>query len=514
MNVVNYLFENSWKSEKNVILGRDEEITYKELSRRVFGTARFLQEKIEEKRTENKKDKPHVIVMAKNSTFFIESYLGTILAGAICVPVDIKASKNKLEEILRITNAKHLFVSKKCMQRVQDFFSKQELEERKIILIEENDLESELSKSSHIDYQRDFFPTVYNANDEETAVIIFTSGSEGKQKGVMLSHRNIIANTDSIVKYLKLSEKDVMEVVLPFYYCYGTSLLHTHLRVGAGLVLNNKFFLPGTVIEDLNKYKCTGFAGVPSTFQILLRVAKIDKHTFPFLRYMTQAGGKLPEEMIKEMIKAINPAQFIVMYGQTEATARLSYLPAEYNLSKLGSIGKGIPGVQLEVLSEEGKQIKVGEKGELVAFGDNVMQGYFKDIELTAKILREGKLYTGDLATVDEEGFIYIVGRGKQILKVGGNRVSPKEIENVICMMPEVVSCAVIGKEDAILGEAIKTFVVLQKEAKEKIFAEDIKAWCKEKLETYKIPKEIMIVESLPTNSYGKVMIEELKRLK
>src|SRR5690606_39012272 len=174
------------------------------------------------------------------------------------------------------------------------------------------------------------------------AEIVYTSGSTGLPKGVMISHQNIIANTQSIIEYLSLTSKDIMQVVLPFFYCYGLSLLHTHLRVGGSIVLNNSFIFIGSVINDLKRYRCTGFAGVPSHYQILLKKSQSFKTTdFPDLRYVTQAGGKLHDVFIDEFIDTFPKIAFFVMYGQTEATARLSYLPPHMVSVKKGSIGKG-----------------------------------------------------------------------------------------------------------------------------------------------------------------------------
>lgn len=345
---------------------------------------------------------------------------------------------------------------------------------------------------------------------EDVAVILFTSGSTGNPKGVMLTHYNLIYNTNSIIEYLKLTNKDRVETVLPFYYCYGTSILHTHFRVSGSLVINNKFMFPQTVIEEINKYNCTGFSGVPSTYQILLRMTDMKNTKFPTLRYITQAGGKLPEIFIKQLIDILGVVDIFIMYGQTEATARLSYLPPYLIKEKMNSIGKGIKGTQLQVLNSEGNKVRVGEIGEVVAQGDNIMKGYFNDKQATDKVLIKGNLYTGDVAKVDDEGYIYIVAREKNIIKSGGIRISPKEIEDVILQIPEVVECVVIGVLDDILGEAAKAFVVLVAD-KPFIDFKYILDFCKKQLPSYKTPRYIEFLSTLPKNSSGKVLIKQLK---
>jgi acyl-CoA synthetase (AMP-forming)/AMP-acid ligase II len=206
------------------------------------------------------------------------------------------------------------------------------------------------------------------------------------------------------------------------------------------------FIMLGGIINDLKRFRCTGFAGVPTHFQILLRKSESFKTAgFPDLRYVTQAGGKLHNAFISEFIENFPEIRFNVMYGQTEATARLSWLPPEKLPEKIGSCGKAIPGVELRVADEQGNPVKPGESGEILAYGDNIMKGYYKDAVSTSQTLKNGWLHTGDLATVDEEGYIYLTARKKEIIKVGGRRVSPKEIEEVIVSMPDVIDCSIEG---------------------------------------------------------------------
>jgi acyl-CoA synthetase (AMP-forming)/AMP-acid ligase II len=342
-------------------------------------------------------------------------------------------------------------------------------------------------------------------DDNTIAEIIFTSGSTGTPKGVMITHGNIISNTGSIVEYLELTQKDTMCVVLPFFYCYGLSLLHTHLRVGGSIVLNNTFIFLGSVINDLINYKCTGFAGVPSHFQILLKKSKTFKDTeFSDLRYVTQAGGKLHDVFINDFVASFPNVPFFVMYGQTEATSRLSYLPPPMLQKKIGSAGKAIPGVTFKVVDKEGRTVGVNQEGELLASGNNVMLGYYKDPESTKDALKEGWLYTGDIAKMDRDGYIYIMARKKEIIKVGGKRVSPKEIEEVVLSAPEVVDCTIVGVEDDILGEAIEATIVLNTKLDHEVMKDKILALCAKKLSAYKIPQKIVFTDRLVTNATGK----------
>jgi len=441
-------------------------------------------------------------LVSENSNFFIENYFGIIKSGVICVPINPALSVNEIKYIIDSLNIKLVFTQNKFSEKINGLVCKDvevytDISECELICVSQNNY----IKDKDIDIQ------------EDVAVILFTSGSTGNPKGVMLTHYNLIYNTSSIIEYLKLSERDRVETVLPFYYCYGTSILHTHFRVGGSLVINNKFMFPQTVLEDINKYKCTGFSGVPSTYQILLRMTDIKNIKFPSLRYITQAGGKLPEIFIKQLIDILKGVDIFIMYGQTEATARLSYLPPHLINEKMNSIGRGLKGTDLLVLNNGGARVKSGETGEVVARGGNIMKGYFNDTDETDKVLKQGYLYTGDLAKVDDEGYIYIVSREKNIIKSGGIRISPKEIEDIILQIPQVVECVVIGVEDDILGEAVKAFVVLT-ENKSFIDFKYIIDFCKKQLPTYKTPRYIEFLKALPKNSSGKVLIKSLSKSK
>lgn len=493
MTFTDYVFEFSSRLDKTAIIDKTN-ISYKELYSKISIISNLI------KRV-NIGHEDKIVLISGNSHFFIESYFGIIKSGCTCVPINPTLSNVDIEYIINSCSPKAIFIEKCFLDRIAEIAGKD------IKIITEDDIDAFLINKADDEVSKEEIEIDLK---KHVAVILFTSGSTAKPKGVMLTHHNLYYNTNSIIEYFKLNSKDRIEVVLPFYYCFGTSLLHTHLRVGGSLVINNRFMFPESVLDDIEKYQCTGFAGVPSNYQILLRKSSIKNRNFPSLRYVAQAGGKLTDNFIKELKQTLNGTEIFIMYGQTEATARLSYLPPNMLEEKLGSIGKGIPGTILKVIDKEGKDIKTGEIGEVVALGENIMKGYFNDEEETDKVIRNGHLYTGDLATVDDDGYIYIVAREKQIIKSGGNRISPKEIENIIIQIPGVIETAVIGVEDDILGEAIKAFVVLNDEAFE-VNEKYIIEHCKEKLASYKVPKYAVFLERLPKNSSGKVMIGDLK---
>ena len=493
MNAFDYFFEHSNELEKHFVAGPKETISYRDLYDRSIKMAKYLNTAVGKNQ--------NILLIASNSVFFIISYLAILKSGNVAVPLNPEIEQNNLD-----------FIQDKCQSKLVVIPARlaTKMHFNNASILDEKALNDIIDKDPlKVDFSKDTPP-------DQLAEIIFTSGSTGEPKGVMISHKNLIANTGSIVDYLCLTDHDTMLVVLPFYYCYGLSLLHTHLRAGGSIVLNNMFIMLGGVINDLKKFNCTGFAGVPTHFQILLRKSDSFKKTqFPDLQYVTQAGGKLHNAFISEFIEVFPHIRFNVMYGQTEATARLSWLPPEMLPEKIGSCGKAIPGVELIVADEQGNTVKPGENGEILAYGDNIMHGYYKDPQSTGQILKNGWLHTGDLATMDEEGYLYLTARKKEIIKVGGRRVSPKEIEEVIVSMPEVIDCSIEAVFDEILGETMKATVIVKEGAITAattglptvgaiVTPDSIKAWCGARLASYKIPQIIELKDKITITATGK----------
>ncbi len=480
MNVTEYLFEKSAHLEKDFILGNKETISFKTLHLQSSQMASYIFQTVGSEK--------NILLASTNNSFFLIGYLGIMLSGNVCIPVNPVIEKENLDYILKKGEVALSFVEKKFIEKFSSAI-KTITEESYGTLIANREL-----------FQ---VPTSFSANNP--ALIIFTSGSTGRPKGVILSHNNIIANTNSIIEYLHLNTNDIIETVLPFFYSYGLSLLHTHLRVGGSMVLNNNFVFIYSVLEDIQKYNCTGLAGVPSHFQILLSKSQsLKKMQLPSLKYVTQAGGKLHTRFIKEF-KAIYPdVNFHVMYGQTEATSRLAHLPPKDLFRKPGSIGKAIPGVELKVVNETAKEIQVGEIGEIVARGKNVMLGYFMDSCATENAIKDNWLHTGDMGTIDNEGYIYLTSRQNDIIKVLGKRVCPKEIEETLLSFPDIIDCQIEAIEDKISGEAIKATVIVNKNSKNNITEVTLKKYCAAKLTSYKIPQIIEIKQTLNISATGK----------
>jgi acyl-CoA synthetase (AMP-forming)/AMP-acid ligase II len=343
--------------------------------------------------------------------------------------------------------------------------------------------------------------------DLDLASIVYTSGSTGKPKGVMLSHLNLVSNTRSICADMGITAADRILSVLPFYYIYGQSLFYTHFAARGSVVIDNRFAYPNVVLDTMGNLEVTGFAGVPTTFMILLNQSTLKKRSFPALRYVSQAGGALAASIQREVAEAFPQARFFVMYGATEAAPRLTSGEPSRN-GKWGSIGKAIPNVRVFVGDAEGRPLPLGETGEIIARGSNIMMGYWKDPDGTAEVLRDGNYFTGDLGRMDGDGHIFIEGRIKDIIKVGGNRVSAQEIEEAILGLGGVLETAVIGVEDPILGEAVKAFVVFKDGA---LAFEEMRSRLRDSLPPYKIPTRFEARPQLPKAASGKILKSALR---
>lgn len=349
--------------------------------------------------------------------------------------------------------------------------------------------------------------TPYNHEYElydELALLLTTSGSTGSPKLVRQSYKNIEANTESIVEYLKLDKTEKPITTLPMNYTYGLSILNTHLWVGASIILTEKGLMQKEFWQQFKGFGATSFGGVPYTYEMLARL-RFFTMKLPSLRYMTQAGGKLSPELHEKFAEWAqnNGKKFIVMYGQTEATARMSYLPAEKSLEKYGSMGIAIPGGKLSLIDTEGHLITEPETvGELVYEGDNVTLGYAQcgeDLALGDE--RDGKLITGDMAKFDRDGFFYIVGRKKRFLKIYGNRVNLDETERLIKAQFPEIECACAGVDD-------KMSIFIVNDA----YKEKICNFMSEKTGLNRAAFDIKVIAEIPKNESGKTLYKELAK--
>jgi len=344
--------------------------------------------------------------------------------------------------------------------------------------------------------------------DIDLAAIIYTSGSTGEPKGVMLTHRNMITAASSIGAYLGMTESDIVLNVFPFSFDYGLYQMILCFMVGATLVLEKSFIYPAESLKHIADEKVTGFPGVPSIFSLMENMRDISKFNLSSIRFVTSTAAALSMKNIRFLQKTFPTAQIFSMYGLTECK-RCSYLPPEDLEQKPLSVGIPIPNTEFWIVDEHDRRLGPNEVGILVVRGATVMKGYWEKPEETSKKLRPGLLpgehvlYTGDLCRIDEDGYLYFVGRTDDIIKTRGEKVAPKEIENVIHDIPGVREVAVVGIDDEVLGQAVKAYVSLEDGSK--ITEKNILAHCAEHLENFMMPKYVEIVPTLPKMASGKI---------
>lgn len=490
MNIADYLLEKG-ADQKVAVYMEDAQYTYREIR---DASAHMVCEL----KHAGVQPGDKIGLLGGNSLFWIAAYVAIMKVGAVAVPFSTLAMPDEVKSQKDFAHCKLT-----CVQRKSFLKYAQALEDGQPLLFD--DVLSEPRPARWED-----FPVEQNFDEQREAALMFTSGTTQKPRAVRVSHANIRANTDSIIEYLSLDENERIMVVLPFYYCFGTSLLHTHLRVGGSMVLSNGFTFPEIVLDMMETHDCTGIAGVPSTYQTLIRNTSLGRRKMAALRKVQQAGGKLPAVQIKELKDMLPQASIFVMYGQTEATARLSYLPPELLDTKLGSIGKGIPGTQLKVMSENGEPVKPGEVGEIYAEGENITLGYLDDPEASAGKFINGVLHTGDLATVDEDGFIFVVDRKADFIKSYGYRVSSQQVEECVLQLADVVAAAAVGEPDQMRGEAIVVYITIK--GGSTLRPEEVVAHCRSKLARHMVPKRVEVLDSLPLSAQGKVLKSELRK--
>ena len=342
------------------------------------------------------------------------------------------------------------------------------------------------------------------ASPEDTALTIYTSGTTGRPKGVMLSHHNLISNLRAAQVGMPLYPDDSILVVVPLHFIHGRMQLLAHALVGGTLVFSRGFHLPQAVVAELAQYRVRGFSGVPYHYTALLQRSSLARTDLPALRYVLVTGGGLSTTALQRLAAALPEVEIHLAYGQTEAAPRVTHIGPADLFDRPGSCGRPLPGVDVELLDDAGRAVGEDEIGEIVVSGPNVMRGYASGDALAEGTLDEqGRLHTGDLARVDPDGFIYLCGRRSEMIKQAGERIFPREIEEVLDGHPAVAESAVLGLPDPLYGEAITALVVPTDGSSPD--AAELLAYCRGVLSYVRAPRRVQHVERLPKTSSGKI---------
>jgi long-chain acyl-CoA synthetase len=344
---------------------------------------------------------------------------------------------------------------------------------------------------------------------DDRAVILYTSGTTGRPKGVVLTHRSLVANAigsrDDDAMQKEGRSEEIQLAVLPLAHAYGIVALNVGCLTGASLVMHPRFE-PVAVLSAIERHRITGFAGVPAMFTVLLNTPDADKYDTSSLQYCVSGSAPLPLPVLQGFEQKFH-CPIREGYGLSEAAAVLTATPSNIE-RKPGSVGKPLAGVEVRIVDEHDKSLPAGETGEIVARGPNIMSGYYDLPEETAAALRDGWLYTGDMGYFDSDGFLYVVERKKDLIIRGGFNIYPRDVEEVLASHPAVIEAAVVGVPSERMGEEVKAFVV----TRTPVDAETLMAYCQEKLANYKTPSQIEFLEALPRNSVGKIDKKVLRK--
>jgi long-chain acyl-CoA synthetase len=454
----------------------------------------------------------HVALLLGNSPYFVIGLYGALRAGATVIPINPIYTADEISYILNNGDVKTVIALDLLIPLLEKMEERLPQVEHMIICETPQGKEQGIALPEKM---KSFATVIADGTvtyqgpdlaDDDTAVILYTSGTTGKPKGAMLTHKNLYSNAQDSANYLKISDDDRVIATLPMFHVFCLTVALNAPLMNGGTVIIVPKFSPAEIFKVAKEYKATVFAGVPTMYNFLLQYPEGNPEDLQTLRLCISGGASMPVALLKNFEKKF---KVIISegYGLSEASPVTCFNPLD-RPRKPGSIGTSIINVENKVVNELGEEVPIGEVGELIVRGPNVMKGYYKMPEETAAAIRDGWLYTGDLAKMDEEGYFYIVDRKKDMIIVGGYNVYPREVEEVLYNHPDVVEVAVVGVPDPNFGEAVKCFVVSKNAS---LTEEDLIAYCREHLAKYKVPSSIEFLEELPKNTTGKILRRVLK---
>lgn len=495
------------KPDKEAIIINNNKITYKQLDELSDRLAAYLIN-IGIKRQDR------IAILLENSCEAVISLYAALKAGCVFVLLNSNLKPLKISYILSDSGASALITHSDKSNIIIESLNQLKNKPHLIFIgdPENSDLFDYQTWSTAVNENMIVLPwnppSSHHIIDVDLASLIYTSGSTGDPKGVISTHYNMVSAAQSIISYIGNYESDRILNVLPLSFDYGLYQIIMSVMYKGTVILEENFIYPHLVFKKIQESKITGFPIVPTIMTMLLNMKDLTTYDFSTLRYISNTGAALPIEHIRKFRQLYPDIKVISMFGLTECK-RVAYMPPEQLDSKPSSVGKPIPNCDVSLVDENGKEVENGNIGQLVIRGSNVMQGYWNSPELTSRTFRIGRypgeilLFSGDYFRQDEEGFLYFLGRIDDMIKCRGERVSPKEVENCLCMYRDISEAAVIGIPDLVLGQAVKAFVVLKNGTQKDEKA--ILRHCFKYMESYAIPKVIEFVDCLPKTPNGKI---------
>lgn len=490
--------------DREAIVFKDTRLTYRKLNERVNRLANYLL-------SLGLKGSKHVAVLAENCHQFVEVYFAAAKSGHVTVPINYRLSVREMAEIVADAEVKVLFFGKSMASQAGELAEKAGL--NNIICFDDR---QEVSKY-YEELLEGFSGTEPGVEVDENhmAVLMYTGGTTGRPKGVMISHRNLLTSTYDIVLIMKMDKEFSTCFILPLFHISWWPIPAALLMGGKVVILERPDLTE--ILRLIQDEKCQHINSVPTIYNWLLMHPELDKYDLSSLKMMSYAGSPIATELLKKLIDKFGNI-FSQGYGMTESAGTLASLPAEDHavegtpeqIRRLKAMGKESYLAKLRVVTGDGGDVRPGEVGEIIAKGKNIMLGYWKNPEQTAKAIRNGWLHTGDMGTVDEDGYIYLVDRKNDMIITGGENVYPREVEDVFYEHPAVMEVAVFGVPDQKWGESVKAIVVLK--AGMAAGEDELIQFCKARLAGYKCPKSVEFRESVPKSTVGKILRSEIKK--
>ena len=440
-----------------------------------------------------------VAIILPNSSQWVVAYFAVMKLGAVSVPLDFRFKGEELFPILTDARVKAIIAT--SLYQSHDVFSK--VESIKCIIISGKKLANETLRYEEVISDESFSSEIIvDTKEEEDALYLYTSGTTGKPKGVVLTFANLDLFPEILVEICKTSESDVMGCLLPMSHISGPILCNELVVRGCTLLIFDQL-RPDKVLAAVEKHRVTYFHSVPPIFEALLHVPHKERFDVSSLRFISMMGSSVPLDLLKTFKKTFPSTAVIQGYGLTETSPFITVVPLEYEMKKMGSIGSAVPHAEIKLIDEKGKEVPSGEVGELIIKGPMLMKGYHNNPEATREKIRDGWLYTGDLCRKDEDGFYYHLGRKDDMIIIGGLNVYPAGVEQVLRGHPLLKEVGVVGIPDKERGNIIKAAVVVNPGSK--ITKKEILSYCRERLASFKMPKIVEFWDKLPKSSTGKI---------
>lgn len=498
MDVASVLINTTKKfHSRPAIIFRDQPISFLNLYDSVFRLSQGLL-----KAGIKKSDK--VAIYLPNCPEYIYSYLALFSIGATVVPMDYMLTEDELVSCLTHCQAKCLIAKEKESLSLENLKSRLSGLEEIIALDPVRTNFNSLQKI--LDSARPLPPQNIKIEETDPALIMYTSGTTGSAKGILLNYRHLDGSPKAMEYFVDLTDKDIKLCCLPLSHSAGLVYIQNCICYGITLVLMERF-QPLEFLKNIQKYKVTCFHLVPSMYYAILHLKEFESFDLSSLRWIVVFGAPSDPRSLRRFQQYCPKASLLNGWGLTETCPPNTVIPL--GSKKIESVGRPAPWVEIKIVGEENNDLPQGQVGEIVISGQVVMEGYYNDPQATSEVIKDGWFHTGDLGRFDEEHFLYIVGRKKDMIKVSGEIVYSFEVENVILKHPSVQEAAVVGVPDKLRGEIVKAFAVLKKDAA--IRPEALRSFCREHLAHFKIPHEVELRDFLPKTPSGKIQKEKLK---